>query len=156
MKTGLIIGKFMPLTKGHIALIDFGIANCDELIVAVCSLKKEPIPGDLRYGWVKKYYKGNSKVRVEHITKELPTSSESPRERAKLWCGYLKEAFPEVNIVFSSEPYGQYVAEFMDAEYKIFDIERKAVPISATKIRENPCMYWDYIPDVVKPYFENR
>jgi HTH-type transcriptional repressor of NAD biosynthesis genes len=155
MLKGLIIGKFMPLTKGHIGLIDFGIANCDELIVAVCTLKSEPIAGELRYNWVKEYYNGNKKVRVVHITDEIPSTSESMRETTKLWAAYLKKAFPEVNLIFASEPYGEYIAEYMDADYKLFDVERKTIPISATMIRNNPLKYWDYIPDIVKPYFSN-
>jgi HTH-type transcriptional regulator, transcriptional repressor of NAD biosynthesis genes len=153
MRTGLIIGKFMPLTKGHIALIDFGIQNCDNLIVAVCSLKSEPIDGSLRYNWVKKYYGNNKRVQVVHITEEIPGSSESSREISKLWSDYLKAMLPKVNIVFASEQYGEYVAEYMGIDYKLFDIKREAVPISATKVRENPFKYWDYIPDIVKHYY---
>lgn len=153
MINGLIIGKFMPLTKGHIGLIDFGISNCDKLIVAVCTLKSEPIDGDLRYGWVKKYYEGNEKVQVAHITKELPSESKDMRVLAELWSGYLKEAFPQVNRIFASEPYAEYIAEFMDADYMLYDAERKAMPISATMVRKDPYKYRDFIPDIVKPYF---
>jgi len=157
MRTGLIIGKFMPLTNGHIALIEFGIKNCDRLIVAVCSVKSEPIDGDLRFNWVQKHFCNNSKVEVVHITKEdLPNSSESSRYISKVWAEYLKGLYPEVNIIFASEKYGEYVAEYMNAEYMLFDVERKAIPISAIKVRENPFKYWDYIPEVVKPYYVKR
>jgi HTH-type transcriptional regulator, transcriptional repressor of NAD biosynthesis genes len=156
MRTGLIIGKFMPVTKGHIALIDFGLKNCDSLIVAVCTLKSEPIDGGLRYNWVKKYYGNNKRVRVVHITEEIPGTSESSREISKLWSAYLKEMFPEVNIVFASEQYGEYVAEYMGIDYKLFDVNREAVPISATKVRGNPFKNWDYIPDIVKPYYVKK
>mgnify|MGYP003834889701 CR=1 FL=1 len=33
MKRGLVIGKFMLVHKGHIALINFAASQCDELIV---------------------------------------------------------------------------------------------------------------------------
>ncbi|MDP4145270.1 MAG: AAA family ATPase [Bacillota bacterium] len=154
MRTGLIIGKFMPLTKGHIGLIDFGLKNCEKLIVAVCSLKSEPIDGELRFNWVKKHYSNNPKVQVEHITREdMPNSSESDRYVSKVWAQYVKELFPDVNIVFASEKYGEYVAEYMNADYKLFDVERKTIPISATLVRQNPFKYWSFIPEVVKPYY---
>jgi HTH-type transcriptional regulator, transcriptional repressor of NAD biosynthesis genes len=156
MRTGLIIGKFMPLTKGHIALIDFGIQNCDNLIVAVCSLKSEPINGSLRYNWVKKYYGNNTRVQVVHITEEIPGTSESSREISKLWSDYLKAMLPQVNIVFASEQYGEYVAEYMGIDYKLFDVKREAVPISATMVRGNPFKYWDYIPHIVKHYYVKK
>jgi HTH-type transcriptional regulator, transcriptional repressor of NAD biosynthesis genes len=31
MKRGLVIGKFMHIHNGHIALIDFAASQCDEL-----------------------------------------------------------------------------------------------------------------------------
>lgn len=153
MLTGFILGKFMPLTKGHVALINFGLESCDNLIVAVCSLKSEPIEGSLRYKWLKKQYGSNKRIKIVHITEELPGSSESSREISKLWADYLKVRFPEVNIIFASEKYGEYVAEYMGIQYKLFDVYRNTVPISATKVRETPFEHWNYIPDIVKPYY---
>jgi HTH-type transcriptional repressor of NAD biosynthesis genes len=153
MKTGLIIGKFMPFHKGHISLIDFGLKNCDKLIIGVCSLKSEPIDGDIRYKWLSDYYKDNEKVKVIHITEELPNSSESSKSISKIWAEYLKKLLPEVNIIFASEQYAQYVAEYMNIDYKIYDTDRTIVPISATIIRNNPFKHWSYIPDIVKPYY---
>lgn len=154
MRTGLVIGKFMPLTKGHIGLIEFGAKNCDKLIVAVCTLKSEPIDGELRFNWVKKHFYNNRNIEVIHITNEdLPSSSESSRYISKIWAEYLQSLCPEVNIIFASEKYGEYVAEYMNAKYMLFDVERKTIPISATKVRENPFKYWDYIPEVVKPFY---
>jgi HTH-type transcriptional repressor of NAD biosynthesis genes len=131
--------------------------NCDRLIVAVCSLKSEPIDGELRYNWVKKQFCNNDKVQVDHITTEdLPNSSESRRDISKIWADYLKELYPEVNIIFASEKYGEYVAEYMNTEYMLFDVERKTIPISATMVREDPFKYWDYIPDLVKPFYTKK
>src|SRR5712671_1349668 len=53
MKKGLVIGKFMPFHKGHKALIDFAMRNCDELIVLICAEINEPIPAAQRYMWLK-------------------------------------------------------------------------------------------------------
>lgn len=153
---GLIIGKFMPLTRGHIALIDFGINNCDKLYIAVCTLKKEPIDGALRYNWVKEYYKNNNKVEVIHITEEIPGSGQFRKEDFKLWADYMKKLLPPVNIIFASEQYGEYLAKYMNADFMLFDAERKIIPISATKIRSNPFMYWEFIPDIVKPYYAKK
>ena len=125
MITGLIIGKFMPLTNGHITLIDFGLNHCDFLVVAVCALRNEPIDGTLRCSWVKKYYGNNKRVQVVHITEELPSSSESSKEISKLWAYYFKDMLPKVNIIFASEQYGEYLAEYMGIQYKLFDVDRE-------------------------------
>lgn len=166
-KIGFILGKFMPLTIGHIGLIEWSLQFCDELIVAVCTLNssckkdgtlylEEPIDGQLRYEWVKEYFRNNEKIKVEWITEDLPNKSESDREVSKLWAKYLKVKYPEIDIMFASEQYAEYVAEYMNIEYKIYDIPRENIPISATMIRENPFKYWDFIPNNVKPYFVKK
>lgn len=146
----------MPLTLGHMSLIEFGLGCCDKLIVAVCTRDCEPIDGELRYNRVKKSYGDNERVRVVHVTEDLPGTSESDREISKIWVGYLKKRFPEVNMVIASEKYGEYLGEYMGIEAKIYDMDRKAVPISATMVRENPYGYWEYIPDIVKHYYIKR
>jgi HTH-type transcriptional repressor of NAD biosynthesis genes len=153
MRIGLVIGKFMPLHDGHISLINFAKQRCDKLIVAVCSLKSEPIDGSLRYQWMSDYLISDSQCNVVHITEELPGSSVSDRAISKIWANYLKTILPDVNVIFASEQYAEYVAEHMNIDYQIYDIERKTVPISATMIRSNPYKYWDYLPDIVKPYY---
>jgi len=153
---GLVIGKFMPLTKGHISLINFALKNCDELIVAVCTQTGEVIDGDIRYQWVKKEFENNKKIRIEWLVTDLPNSSVSNRGISKVWAGYLKKKFPSAEIFFASEKYGEYVAEYMNIKYKLYDVDRKIVPISATMIRNNPFKYWDFIPEIVKPYFNKK
>jgi len=44
----------------------------------------------------------------------------------------------------------------MGIEYKFFDIERTSFPVSATDVRKNPFLYWDYIPEAVKPYYRKK
>jgi HTH-type transcriptional repressor of NAD biosynthesis genes len=153
MKYGLIIGKFMPLTKGHMALIEFGKRNCDILVVAVCYTKGEPISGIQRFGWVNDTYKNDKKVFVTYVEEDLPDAPYSDREVSKVWAEYLKERFPLTSIIFGSEQYVNYVAEYMGIEGMIFDEARNEVPISATMIRENPYKCWDMIPSRIKPYF---
>lgn len=102
-KTGLILGKFMPIHKGHQSLIEFGKQNCDELIVLVCALKSEPISGNLRLDWVNELYSEVPKITVEYTEVELPEAPYSSRSVSKAWATYLSEEFPQVNIVFSSE-----------------------------------------------------
>lgn len=127
---GLVIGKFMPLHKGHEALISFASELCEILTVAVCSLPSEPIPGELRYQWTKQSVARNPGIVVDHITEELPGSSESSREISKIRSKYLKKRYPSVDLIVSSEPYGEYVAEYMGIDHATFDISRSQVPVS--------------------------
>jgi len=53
-----VLGKFMPLHKGHQHLIDTARLHSQLVTILVCSLSSEPIPGELRYKWMKQSYPG--------------------------------------------------------------------------------------------------
>ncbi|GHV25541.1 transcriptional regulator NadR [Bacteroidia bacterium] len=146
----------MPLHRGHLALIDFAKQHCDFLTVGVCSIPEEPIPGEIRFQWVKDALATNPAIKVEHITEDLPNSSESSREISKVWSDYLGERYPDVDVIIGSEPYIEYVAEYMGISPLIFDIPRQEMPISATMIREEPFKYWEFIPAHVRGYFVKK
>ena len=156
MKRGLVLGKFMPLHKGHIALIDFALNRCDELIVLVSASYDEPISANQRLEWIEEAYKNNSKVIPRLLIYDeavLPNTSESLEGVSKLWANYLKEHLPSIDVIFASEAYGAYMGRFLNCEHVIFDEPRKIVPVSATQIRNDPFTFWDFLPDVVKPYY---
>ena len=52
MGTGLVIGKFLPPHRGHAFLIETALRQVDRLVVLVCSLEREPIPGWQRVAWL--------------------------------------------------------------------------------------------------------
>lgn len=155
MKTrGVIIGKFLPPHRGHQYLIDFGAAYVDELTVMVCSIEREPIPGHLRYQWVRDHFPN---VRIVHHDKEIP---QEPHEHPDFW-RIWKEAILEyvggpIHHVFASEDYGWKLAEVLGATYIPVDHARSLVPISGTKIRENPMQYWEFILPAARSYFLKR
>ena len=149
----------MPFHKGHIALIDFAIANTQSLQVLVCGNKNEPINGETRFNWVKNHYSDNSNVHVhlvEYDDEQLTASSVAGKEASEKWADYLKERFAGIDVFISSEAYGQFVADRWGIEYIDFDEERKTVPVSATQIRQHPFTYWSYIPEIVQPYFVKK
>ena len=155
-KYGLVIGKFMPLHTGHEALINFASQCCEVLTVAVCSLPEEPIPGHLRYKWTREAFADRPEIVVDHITENLPWSSESSRTISKIRSDYLKKKYPYVDLIISSEPYGEYVAEYMGIDHQMFDVARSQVSVSGTQIRNNPFLYRDFIPAHVKWYFVKK
>ncbi len=152
--TGLILGKFMPVHAGHRYLIDAARARVDRLTVVVCTLEREPIPGDLRYGWMKSLYPD---VNVVHLTDELPQEPHEHPDFWALWTAALKHVHPEpISTVFGSEDYVLPLASCLDAAPIVVDRDREHVPISATMIRADPMVNWDYIPPPVRPYFVRR
>jgi len=156
MRTGLVLGKFMPLHKGHLGLIAFGLAHCDTLIVLVCARDEEPIPGPLRLQWMRQTYQNEARVRAEYTDEALPDAEHSCRRVSLHWARYLHERFPQVDVIFSSEPYGDYVAEAMQIQHQPYNMERSLIPISASLIRSTPFRHWDYLAPAARPYFVKR
>ena len=153
-RIGLVIGSFAPLHNGHCSLINFGLKNCDFLYVFLCSHNKEDIPGEVRLKWLEREYKGEPNIKIIHKdTSHMENTSVSDVNISKAWSEYMKPLFPDVNVIFSSEKYGDYVAEFMGIEHMMFDQNRYTIPISSTMIRENPIKYWVFLPESVKPYY---
>ena len=156
MKRGLVIGKFMPLHHGHIALIEFAAAHCDELIVSMSYNATDIISGELRLSWINETFKDQSTIKVFSIVDDFDREDLPLTERTQVWADRIRQVYPSIDIVFSSEEYGVPFAKNLGAEHKGFDPERKLFPVSATRIRENPFAYWKYLPKIVRPFFVKK
>ncbi|BAY65857.1 ATPase/kinase involved in NAD metabolism [Calothrix brevissima NIES-22] len=152
--TGMILGKFMPPHLGHQYLVDFARNYVKHLTVLVCSIQSEPIPGYLRYGWMREMFPD---VNVVHVTDENPQEPKEHPDFWQIWYDTIRRVLPTgPDYVFASEDYGWKLAEILGANYIPVDYARSLVPISGTKVRENPITYWHYIPPCVRPYFLRR
>lgn len=152
--SGLIIGKFLPPHLGHQYLIDFARNYVDKLTVLVCSLKSEPIPGELRYKWMKKLFPD---VNIIHVTDENPQEPKDHPDFWEIWKKSISKVLPKgADCLFASEDYGWKLAEILNMKYIPVNHPRNLVPISGTKIRENPIKYWEYLPPAIRTYFVKR
>lgn len=68
----------------------------------------------------------------------------------------FKRLVPDVNRVFTSEEYGDYLSEYMTIEHLSFDKRRIKNPVSASAIRNNPFYYWNFIADEAKQFFVKK
>ncbi len=153
MTTGLIIGKFLPPHAGHQALIDFASTQVDHLTLVLFSKSAEPISGSLRAGWLRELYPA---LELHHIDRDAPVDFASPAAW-DFWVAALRAAHPApVDLVFSSEPYGPELARRLSARHVAFDPDRRAVPITATQIRQDPFTHWRFLAPPVRPYFVRR
>jgi HTH-type transcriptional repressor of NAD biosynthesis genes len=125
----------------------------------ICSTTSEPISGLIRFDWIKEFYKNDERIKPVHIVydeNDLPNTSVSSREVSQKWADFLKTNFSAFDVVFTSEKYGDYLAKFLEAVHIPFNLRKNIVPVSGTLINHNPFRYWDYLPDVVKPYFVKK
>lgn len=151
MRKGFVFGKFMPFHKGHEAMINFALTQCDFLTVLVCCSNKETMPAAWRVAWVKETFKNNARIEIlayNYNEEELPSTSVTSAEVSAIWAKQFKLLFPDYSLVVTAEPYGELVAGFMGIEHIPFSKEQH--PVSATAVRNNLLNTWQYLPGSVK------
>lgn len=153
-RKGFVLGKFLPPHKGHQFLIDSALKYVEELAVLVCTIQKEPIPGILRFQWMKELY---PHLNVKHVTDEVPSYPHEHPDFQNIWTQLLqRETDPDTEVFFSSEDYGFEVAEWLNISHILIDKKRESIPISASIIRNDPFVSWDFIPNNVRSYFVKK
>jgi HTH-type transcriptional repressor of NAD biosynthesis genes len=162
MIKGLVVGKFMPLHRGHQLLIESALAQVDELTVVVYDSEPEgnypAMPVHMRTKWVSKLYPQVHNI----VARQDPLGSYTQEERdspnnADHYANDISFLGP-FDYVFSSEDYGGPFAAALGAKAVTVDAARTMLPISGTEIRENvyehrgwvdPVVYRDLIRKVV-------
>lgn len=153
-KKGFVLGKFLPPHAGHLHLVRSAMAQTEELTVLVCTIGKEPIPGHLRYQWMCALFPD---ARVVHVTDEVPSYPHEHPDFEQIWTALLeREIHPDTEVFFSSEDYGEDVARWLNIDHVLVDKERITFPVSGTNIREEAFTHWEFIPEMVRPYFVKR
>ncbi len=154
MSRGLVLGKFMPPHAGHLFLVDFARRMVDELTVVVGTLAAEPIPGALRYRWMRELSPG---CEVLHLVDENPQDPSEHPDFWGIWRRSLLRILPRrPDVVFASEPYGQRLAAELGARFVPVDLERQALPISGTAVRLDPWAHWQLLPACVREFYVRR
>ncbi len=148
MTRGIIAGKFVPPHLGHSYLIDQAAKQCDQLTVLICDRPEYPIPITLRKRWLEQMHPAVSFIVIKGILDDNDSKAWAANTRKVL--GYTPD------FVFSSEEYGDGYAHYLGAKHVKVDGPRNHVPISGTKVREDPWANWQYLHPIVRAYFTRR
>ena len=148
---GLVIGKFLPFHRGHRHLIEQAAKGCDELHVIVVSSAWHMIPVELRARWVQRAFPEAHVHIIDQAALGIPDWENELWAKAAIDClGFAPD------VVFSSEAYGEPWAREMGSRHALVDMERKAVSISGTRIREDPAACLEYLDGPVREYVQRE
>ena len=145
---GLVIGKFLPPHRGHNYLIDVASAQSRKAVVIVCAKPTDPIPGELRAGWIRERHPTVDVMVIDDRYDE--NDSRVWAENTVRWLGRPPDA------VFTSEEYGPRYSALMGATHVSVDPPRRRVPISGTAVRQDPWANWEYLEPPVRGWFAKR
>lgn len=143
----------MPPHRGHQFLIETARSRVDHLTVILFTKAHEPIPGDLRAGWMRKLFPD---LEILHSRDEHPVDFDDPLVW-DLWIPSIRKVYPQgPELVFSSEDYGEELARRLGASHQSVDRDRRTVPVCAELIRQRPLDHWELLPPCVRPYYVKR
>lgn len=168
--TGIIFGKFYPLHTGHIYLIQRSIGKVDKLHLVIgyndlrdnylfknSFMSKKPSIKD-RLRWLLQTFKNQQNILVhlfnENNIKNYPYGWKEWSIKVKK---FMLFSNIKPNFVFTSEQQDiKKYLKYLNIKSILIDVKRSFINISGTKIRNDPFLYWNYIPPEVKPFFVKK
>lgn len=159
-KNSLVLGKFYPPHNGHLYLIDTALENSETVHVIVCHNSKQSISGKVRVKALREVYKNNPNVIIhsgdDTGIPQYDYECETLDEFYSYWVPFVHQFVDNLDMVFTSEDYGDDFAKYLGIEHYLVDKERIKVPVSGTKVRTNTFDNWEFIPKEIRPYFTKR
>jgi len=180
---GLVVGKFCPLHRGHMHLIQAALDACDEVLVL--SYTKPAFPrcdAAQREAWLASLFPAARRLVLDDarlaqacarrgIAPLMPLpANEAPESVHRAFTAWLCWALADctVDAVFTSEAYGDGLAAALAAHFTDWsgrrmqvvhvsvDPARRAVPVSGTQVRADPQRHRHLLDPVVYASFVDR
>lgn len=167
---GLIFGKFYPLHRGHIYLIEKASTEVEELHVVLghegqrdlllfeeSHLPLMPTVNDRLY-WLRKTFEEHHNIHIHSLDESgirpYPNGWEKWAQRVKK---HLEFHSIMPTLIFTGELQDSFFyQQYFDIPVCLINEKREFIAISATKIRYDPYKYWTEIARIAQPFFVKR
>ena len=151
---GFTIGKFAPLHKGHQLVLETAIKEMDEVYCIIYDTDIIDIDVKQRAEWIKKLY---PKIHILYAY-DSPKQYGLDEKSVNIQMKYLSNLIKEIPVThfYSSELYGEKVADYLKIKNRLVDLEKKSIPINATKIRDNYEDNKNYLENLVYLTLKNN
>jgi NadR type nicotinamide-nucleotide adenylyltransferase len=148
MRTGLVLGKFAPLHKGHQLLIETAVEENEKVIVMIYDAPDvTSVPLPVRSSWIKRLYPSVQVIEAWDGPLKIGDTAEIKRMHEEYILKIL-DGEPITNF-YSSEFYGDHVSSSLGAQDRRIDPARREVPVSATAIRQDVYGNRQYLDPIV-------
>lgn len=156
-KCGMYGGSFNPVHLGHVRCMIEATNQCEELIVVISEgVNRNEIDIRVRYRWIYQLTKHIGNVRIFVLSDDANTKQDYTKEYWMQDAAKVKKfAGKKIDVVFCGSDYGEdsfWTKCYPESEHVFFQRDG----ISSTKIRDNIMAHWDWLPNVVKPYYTKK
>lgn len=153
-KVGFTIGKFAPFHKGHQYLLETALKEMEEVYVVIYDTDVIDVNVEQRAKWIKELYPNINIIYAFNSPKQYGLDEKS----VNIQMEYLSDLIKDIPVThfFSSEPYGEKVAEYLNIENRLVDKERISVPISARIIRNDYKENRNYLENFIYEDIKNK
>jgi len=120
-RRGLMLGRFQPFHKGHLALTKQILSECDELLILI---------GSAQFNFIDKdpFSAGERVLMIHEALKEagvdlsrcyiIPVANDENNAR---WLAYIRSMVPPFDILYSGNDFVKYLARSQDSSIVIED-----------------------------------
>ena len=151
---GFTTGKFAPLHKGHQLVLETALKEMDEVYCVVYDTDIIDIDVKQRAEWIKKLYPKVHILYAYDSPKQYGLDDKSVNIQMKYLSGIIEDI--PVTHFYSSEPYGEKVADYLKIKNRTVDLEKKSIPVNATIIRDNYEDNKNYLENLVYLTLKNN
>ncbi len=151
---GFTIGKFAPLHKGHQLVLETALKEMDEVYCVIYDTDIIDIDVKQRAEWIKKLYPKVHILYAYDSPKQYGLDEKSVNIQMKYLSGIIEDI--PVTHFYSSEPYGEKVADYLKIKNRTVDLEKKSIPVNATIIRDNYEDNKNYLENLVYLTLKNN
>jgi len=145
----MTLGKYAPFHKGHQLVIETALKEARHLIVVVYQARRTTdIPLGVRAGWIRSLYPSAELLEAPDGPEDTGDSPAIDRLQGAFLRSFLSGR--KIDAFYSSEAYGKRVSAALGCVDRQVDAMRLAVPVSATRIRENPERYAGFLDPLVR------
>ena len=149
-RSGLVVGKFAPLHRGHQRIIEAAHAACDHVTIMVWSAPDfDTMPPPVRAGWLRALYPDATVVAFDAIEAPPNVAPDAVHH------AFVRSRLPRpVDAVFAAEAYGPAFAAALGAAYARLD--RSGDAVSGSAVRANVHAHADALDPRVYAHFVER
>ena len=151
MTRGIVVGRFLPLHAGHVALIRTARALVDHLTIVLCYQPGDAIEGARRLQWMLEMFPSTRIVGIE---------APSPRDAAGFAAGIerLRAEIADlhrdpIDRLIASTRDQSALADALGTRFVLIDPDHRAVPVISAHLRANLGDNWRFLPPAVRPAY---